>query len=466
MAVYAKNLLSHLAGVGELGAVDSPEIHVGILAFEAARAMSKLITLHRALTANSFSTLCNTKIKFTGVVHLNSDDEPYLLRIACAEFLSDLNHIASAISRLSATSTAPWPRGFSHVYSDLKSGSADFHLRLCFPAHMLDKKVKKMEALVFATSSLHGEMEKLAEMEVSEKKLEQWKAYNGLVPANGGDSHANNPPGADAFLKKLGMQRKLVKKLQDESLWNQSKEKVSELMAHAAITVFTRICTVFEKYVTELPVVTDRHGKFWAAPKIDIPGVNLMSSHLDRPGGINGTAPKFPGQIPRSTQIVPVKMELAKWTTKTLEPPPESCGAAGLALRYAEVISLAEKMLHLPSNSTEHKEEREELYQLLPGTLRTALRTRLKSSSGEMGINGVPAVEGRRVLEWLAPIAHDTIKWYSQKSCEKQSIDPVSKVFMLQTLEISDRKAVEMRIVDVVVAVNSVFHSDSGRKHV
>lgn len=331
---------------------------------------------------------------------------------------------------------------------------------------MLDKKLKKMETLVSATSSLYGEMEKLAEMEVSEKKLEQWKAYNGLVPANGGDSHTHNPPGADSFLKKLGLQRKLVKKLQDESLWNQSKEKVSELMAHATITVFTRICTVFEKYVTQLPIVTERNGKFWAAPKIDTPGVNLMSSHLDRPGGINGTTAKFPGQIPRSTQIVPVKMELAKWTTKTLEPPPESCGAAGLALRYAEVISLAEKMIHLSTNSAEHEEERKELYQLLPGTLRTALRTRLKSNPGELGIGGVHVVEGRRVLEWLAPVAHDTIKWYSERSCEKQSIDIVPKVLMLQTLEISDRKAVEMRIVDVVVAVSSVFHSDRGSKRV
>uniref|UniRef100_A0A6V7QUM2 Uncharacterized protein n=1 Tax=Ananas comosus var. bracteatus TaxID=296719 RepID=A0A6V7QUM2_ANACO len=99
-----------------------------------------------------------------------------LLRLACAELLSDLDRSAAAVARFGSRcgDDSPLVRDFALVYAALKTGSADldrFGLRLT--GSRVQKKFAKMERFVRATAKLSEEMEALDELEAAERKMAQ-----------------------------------------------------------------------------------------------------------------------------------------------------------------------------------------------------------------------------------------------------------------------------------------------------
>lgn len=431
---------------------------LGILAFEAVRTMSRLISLYRALSEAEVHSLISGTVCSQGVAYLNSADKGALLRLACAEMVDDLDIAAAAVARLGSRCGGVWPRGFEFVYADLKAGTEDMsHLVLGFHPKDVDRKMKKMEKYVASTSTLYAAMEDLAE-------LETW----GMRRL--GKSENLTESSFESFRKRLSQTRNRVRQLREESLWSRSFEKVAELMARSIVSVFARLCAVYRPFVPELPdVVLDRQGrvKFFAhyPSRLCYPAY-----HSKHPGGIYSSGPlerpyvgnlhmRNSGPLLRTTEK-DASVDRS-WKERALEPPENTLGATGMALRCAEVVVFLEKLAVSPELVAE--ESRDELYRKLPKGLRGAVMAKLRSHSklddgfgpsDALASGWREAVDG--ILSWLAPIARDTVRWQSERSLEKRQISSEPKVLMMQTLIFSDREKAEAAIVELLVAFSYV----------
>nr|DAD36733.1 TPA_asm: hypothetical protein HUJ06_007374 [Nelumbo nucifera] len=214
---------------------ERPKETIGILSFEVANVMSKTVYLHKSLTDLEMSKLKNETLKSEGVRKLVSSDESYLLELALAEKLDDLNHVAAVASRLGKRCSVPALQGFEHVYSDVTTGVIDVR-ELGFLVKNMDGMIRKMERYVTSTSNLYAEMEVLNELEEATKKFQQ-------------NHHEES---RRAFEQKLLWQRQDVRHLRDVSLWNQTYDKITGLLARTICTVYARICIVFGDSVSRL----------------------------------------------------------------------------------------------------------------------------------------------------------------------------------------------------------------------
>ncbi|KAJ6323806.1 hypothetical protein OIU76_011159 [Salix suchowensis] len=207
---------------------------IGILSFEVANVLSKSVHLHRSLTDSEISKLKNEILKSEGVKNLVSTDESYLLELALAEKLDDLNRVANVVSRLGKKCVEPALQGFEHVYGDIVDGVIDVR-ELGFLVKDMEGMVKKMERYVNATSNLYCELEVLNELEQSTKKFRQ----NQLEESR------------RVFEQKFIWQKQDVRHLKEISLWNQTNDKVVELLARTVCTIYARISAVFGESVLQ-----------------------------------------------------------------------------------------------------------------------------------------------------------------------------------------------------------------------
>ncbi|KAI3793509.1 hypothetical protein L1987_36128 [Smallanthus sonchifolius] len=146
---------------------------------------------------------------------------------------------------------------------------------------------------------------------------------------------------------------------------------------------------------------------------------------------------------------------------KKFKAPPETLGAAALALHYANVIIVLEKLVASP-HLIGH-DARDDLYDMLPKNVRSALRTRLKpyakslaSSEYDTGLaeEWSEAISG--TLEWLSPLAHDMIRWQSERSFEHQNLLSKTNVLLVQTLHYANQEKTEATITELLVGLNYI----------
>ncbi|XP_056170464.1 protein PSK SIMULATOR 1-like [Syzygium oleosum] len=140
--------------------------------------------------------------------------------------------------------------------------------------------------------------------------------------------------------------------------------------------------------------------------------------------------------------------------------PPQTLGHAALAVHYANVIVLIEKLTSSPHLIS--LDMRDDLYHMLPASIRNALRARLRlHKSLVLMVHDGAIVEKWRttvaqMLGWLAPLAHNTIKWQSERSFEKQNCDSGANVLLVQTLYFADQPKTEDAIVELLVGLNHI----------
>lgn len=142
--------------------------------------------------------------------------------------------------------------------------------------------------------------------------------------------------------------------------------------------------------------------------------------------------------------------------------PPETLGAAALALHYANVIIVLEKLVASP-HLIGH-DARDDLYNMLPKNVRSALRVRLKpyakslaSSEYDTGLaeEWSEAISG--TLEWLSPLAHSMIRWQSERSFEHQNLLSKTNVLLVQTLHYANQEKTEATITELLVGLNYIW---------
>ncbi|KAF2285425.1 hypothetical protein GH714_004302 [Hevea brasiliensis] len=526
---------------------------IGILSFEVANVMSKTVNLHKSLTDSEVSKLKAEILKSEGVNNLVSTDENYLLQLALAEKLDDLSRVASVVSRLGKKCSEPALQGFEHVYGDIVSGIIDVK-QLGFLVKDMEGMVRKMERYVNATSNLCAEMEVLNELEQATKKFQQ-------------NQHEES---RRAFEQKFIWQKQDVRHLKEISLWNQTYDRVVELLARTVCTIYARICVVFGESMlrkescgangeigssplmkgecgevsgqimisghlkraisrkssngfqsgpTERPAVVkratsiksridSRRGEETLFPTEEInfpcgasPGRLFMdclslsssASKLDNveddvidnedrgsqisgccSGGNGGMKREHPSisdcsnRIPsgvsfsgdhRQARFGVMNAWFAPKSRLTEHASTSTVGGSALALRYANIIIVIEKLLRYPHLVGE--EARDDLYQMLPTSLRMCLRTTLKSYVKNLAIyDALLAHDWKetldRILSWLAPLANNMIRWQSERNFEQHQIVKRTNVLLLQTLYFADRGKTEAAICELLVGLNYI----------
>lgn len=441
--------------------------NLGILAFETAKIMSKLVSLYKSLSHEEISTLTNEVVRSRGIAYLNTMDQGLLLGLACAERIEDLDKTATAVARLSQKCMDFSLNRFDLVYTDLKLGIADTR-KLVYGSKHTEKRVEKMEKLISATANLYSSLEALTELEMSERKMNHWKQMGSSIQPK---------PNFELFKQKLDEQRKVVQHFRETSLWSKTFDKSVDLMARIVCFIYARICAVFGPYVPVLASTPLRNIRP-ARPKdilkvppeictINFPMKEEIYSHSG-PIPTTSSSDYKPSMVRfysrRSNIFLNEDDDLgsrkgSKANRVFHAAGPSSVGGSGLALRYANVILLAEKCLD--SSESLDPEIRESLYQMLPDNIKSLVKSKLSKNMKSTEDDELLAEGWRDALEdimgWLAPMAHDTVRWHLERNPEKMKFDSKPTVLLLQTLHFSDKEKTEAAIAEVLVSLSCIF---------
>lgn len=495
------------------GAAESER--VGILSFELANAMSRAASLHRSLSAAEAARLLGPLCLASHAVRaLVPGDDARLLALALAEKLDALNRIAAVAARLGRRCAAPALQGFDHVYADLLAGrsAAPFFA----PASQSEAAlVRQLDRLASATAALYAELDALAEIEESARKLPTDEARR-------------------ALLQRARWRRQDARRLRDASPWGWTYDKAVLLLARAVCAVYHRVRLVFgdpmrgidllllgdrkdreqhqsSRQLFSGPVTSVKSGPIIGRVVADADppqrplrtncGGNMfmeclsLSSSASAPwkddDGLDGEDDEsfFSGDASscisaiRSGMLVPFSGEQAPKngaesrrrgslvrrfgakSTVTSLAPPSTVGGSALALHYANIIIIVEKLLQYPH--LVGSEARDDLYGMLPTSLRSSLRKHLPKN---MGIyDAFVAHDWRETLEktlaWLAPMAHNMMRWQADRSFEQQQQVEMqlkggggngSNVLLLQTLYFADREKTEAVLCELLVGLNYI----------
>lgn len=157
-----------------------------------------------------------------------------------------------------------------------------------------------------------------------------------------------------------------------------------------------------------------------------------------------------------------VSLSMFESRRKLLNAPELTLGAAALALHYANVIIVIEKLVASPHLIG--PDARDDLYNMLPTSVRAALRARLKSYAKNLAssvYDPVLAAEWSealtRILDWLSPLAHNMMRWQCERNFEQQHLVSSSNVLLLQTLYFANQIKTEAAITELLVGLNYLW---------
>ncbi|KAF5731103.1 hypothetical protein HS088_TW19G00707 [Tripterygium wilfordii] len=408
--------------------------NVGVLSFEISSLMSKLLHLWQSLSDNNIIRLRNESIAIEGVRKIVSNDESFLIGLACAEMAENVRFLGKSISRLSNRCDDSSLRCFERFFDEFANTGHDTP-GWVLSCKEMEAKNKKMDRYATVTAKLYKEMEELTTLEHCLKKCLQ-------------DPECSTKEQKIINLhEKIFWQRQEVKYLKERSLWNRSFDTVVSMLERSIFTILARIKLVFgvgNEHPPSLP-------RSLSASATVYPTENPIS-HSFVSGPLN------------SSELVEEEKEdsalhgFFESNSKLLKPPAPTLGAAALALHYANLIIVMEKMIKSPQ--LVGVDARDDLYAMLPNSIRSNLRGRLKGV-GFSASDPVLAGEWRdalgKILWWLSPLAHNMIKWQSERSFEQQNLVPKTSVLLLQTLFFANKEKTEAAITELLVGLNYIW---------
>ncbi|KAJ7974957.1 hypothetical protein O6P43_004946 [Quillaja saponaria] len=560
---------------------NTEKVVIGVLAFEIASLMSKLVHLWQSLSDKQVVRLREEITNSVGIKKLVSDNEDFIVSLISAEMFENIAHVAKSVIRLGKKCSDPSLKDFRNVLDDFISLGIDPY-GWEFSWKKMERKVKKMERFISTNASLYGEMEVLSDLE---QTLRRMKAND----ESGGVNLAE-------YQKKVVWKRQEVKNLKEISLWNRTCNYTIHLLVRSLFTILSRIKHVFgipewvnageandsrimdSDYIYRSQSVsamlqssvhpsqsgltkfasgplggftaklapffrTNKTSTSYSGPIGDsttksgpISGKNKDVNFYSRPlgrdmtrsGPITGTTKtskiwkshgnsssihekKQHTKSNRLTQVGPFKgcvmagnkspitncylsthdvhlgtlhrakdansdllapgkvvhsnKSLFSSKSKLLEAPPGTLGAAALALHYANVIIVIEKLAASPHLIG--LDAREDLYNMLPASVRASLRATLKPYAKALTSSVYDSVLAEEwtnamsgILEWLAPLAHNMIRWQSERSFEQHNFVCRTNVLLVQTVYFANQEKTEATITELLVGLNYVWRYD------
>ncbi|KAI3748999.1 hypothetical protein L6452_12495 [Arctium lappa] len=422
---------------------------VGVLAFEIAGIAPKLNHMWQILSDKNMARLRNESICLEGVRKIVSTDDVFLLGLACGELVENLRVLAKSVSRLSKRCEDSSLRRFETVFDAFANTGRDPHGWILSWKEM-EAKIKKMQRYVTATATLHREMDELTVIENSlTKSLSSQRHHSHKKD----DRDVNNSFGNSMKQQKiLDLQQKLqwqkheIKYLKEKSLWNRSFDTITSLLARSIFTILSRIKLVFNinhGYPTSLPRSLSASATVYPSDQTSN-SFNFVSGPLIKSS--------------KHQENNHLSHGFFETNSKILKPSSTTLGAAALALHYANLIIVTERMIRSPQ--LVGVDARDDLYSMLPNSVRSCLRRRLKGI-GFTASDPVLAGEWRealgKILGWLSPLAHNMMKWQSERSFEHQNLMPKTGVLLLQTLFFADQHKTEAAITELLVGLNYIW---------
>nr|XP_043615434.1 uncharacterized protein LOC122587358 [Erigeron canadensis]XP_043615436.1 uncharacterized protein LOC122587358 [Erigeron canadensis]XP_043615437.1 uncharacterized protein LOC122587358 [Erigeron canadensis] len=521
------------------------KVRIGVLVFEVASVMSKLVHQWNLLTDKQIMKLREEMSNSVGITKLVSDDDDYVVDLICAEMLHNLENVSKVVTRLSKKCRDPVLKCFERAYDDLIKFGVDQY-QWQFTWKKMNEKVKKMESFIMINASLYQAMENLTELEQILRRMKSTDDHDSITVVD--------------YTKKMAWKQHEVKRLKEISLWNKTYDYVVLILARSIFTIFARIGHVFGINHVLPPKVEEsalldsgllhssvdpgqnKIPRFSSGPLGNIgtksgpiPRTNNVKNFFSGPlgnaitvsGSKRGSVNSFSGPIGKLTSksgplmraaktglkwwhsrdssskihgksVTPNRMSTsngtfggcmiggngspvkhhgtqkaassaARWRVqetglkpKRCDAPPETLGAVALSLHYANVIVVLEKLVASP-HLIGH-DAREDLYNMLPKNVKNALRVRLKpyAKSLEMAVYDAALAEEWSeamlgILDWLSPLAHNTIRWQSERSFEHQNMVSRTNVLLVQTLYYANQEKIEATITELLVGLNYIW---------
>ncbi|KAL6273569.1 hypothetical protein ACE6H2_024261 [Prunus campanulata] len=506
---------------------------VGILAFEVAGLMLKVVNLWNIVGEKEMLRLREEIVNSPGMRRLVADDDGYLMELALNEVIENLGYLVMSVVRLGKRCTDPVYHRFEEFFDDPLENGFQW-LGWEYRWKKMERKMKKMERFVVATMQLSQEMEVLAELEQTLRRMRANPRLNRVKLLE--------------FQQKVMWQRQEVKNLQEMSPWSRTYDYTVRLLARSLFTILERIKLVFGFDQIDSGVGNDNseitnsaslsrshsfsalthssvhpsdgnHCGFYSGPlgrsltkqRLNASSKNktnkqrqahcqssiqhgnysqLKAKSFAHVGPFKGCmtggseSPVFQSCKPeiggsmrlRSTHMkhcekfthmgsqsfshsIYSKLSLFSSKCTLLAASPSTLGDAALALHYANVIVLIENIASSPHLIS--LDARYDLYNMLTTTIRTALRARLKSYAKTMGTSVYdPALAGEwslaleQILEWLAPLAHNMVRWHSERNFVKQQEVSKTNVLLVQTLHFANQAKTEAAIVELLIGLN------------
>ncbi|XP_004308841.1 PREDICTED: uncharacterized protein LOC101313562 [Fragaria vesca subsp. vesca] len=211
------------------------------------------------------------------------------------------------------------------------------------------------------------------------------------------------------FQNKVELKRLEVENLKEGSLWNITFNHIGILLARSVFTIFNCIKSVYG--VPHQLMADADHTS---------PSPSIFSKY------------------------------------KLLDAPPDTLGAAALALHYANIVIKIESLVRHPISLYS---SRRDLYRMLPANMRAELSERLPSiqSLTYSSVEDVAAekkVAMAEIIEWLAPLAHNTKKLHSKRNFKQQkACVSRSHVLLVQTLYFANQQKTEATIMEIIVGL-------------
>ncbi|KAL1331932.1 protein PSK SIMULATOR 1-like [Arachis hypogaea] len=447
---------------------------IGILASEIVGVMSKIVNLWHSLSDRGVASLKEWITNSVGVKMLVSDDYYYLMELALDEILSSFQCLARYVARLGKRCKDP----VYHRYESFVRNPAKNYVQWCgweYAWKKMDRKVKKMERFVAAMSQLFQELEVLEDRQRTLKRMKaNPKTHKGKLAE---------------FEKKFNWHQQEVKNLKDISPWNRSFDYIVRLLARSLFTILERIILVFGNI--HLPIsqqqgdsiiIESKHA-LRRSPSLPVNTSSYVHpSETKRPVSSESEAEKkknknknknikkelqqsrhigaFQGVSKRYIDSQSCRIRIySKLPEKGcfLKTAQLTLGDAALALHYANVIELIEKIVSSPHLIDHHT--RDDLYSKLPTTIRTDLRAKLKwyaKRKHDPSIAAEWSVAMTQILGWLAPLAHNMIRWHEERNFEKEHTTSEASVLLVQTLYFANKAKTEAAIVELLVGLNYV----------
>ncbi|KAH0937873.1 hypothetical protein HID58_005334 [Brassica napus] len=406
---------------------------VGVLSFEVARLMTKLLHLTHSLTDSNLLSLRDHSLSLEGLTKIVTADETFHLSLVCAELADSLAHTADSVSRLSLRCTTPSLRSFHRLFHEFADMGRDPH-GWVISCKDTDSKNKKIERYVSVTTALYREMEEMTSLENS---LRKHSSQIGI------EYEEDNKKVMD-LQQKIERQRQHVKYLKDRSLWNKSFDTVVLILARSVFTALARLKTVFSS----------------AAAASSSPTV---VSFLPRSLSSSSSSMNLVHPSPNDDERLKTASSstFLEESARLLKPPETTLGGSGAALHYANLIVVMEKMIKQPQ--LVGLDARDDLYSMLPASVRSSLRSRLKgvgfTADGGLAVEWKAALG--RILRWLLPLAQNMIRWQSERSFEQRhvatAVNSQNRVMLVQTLVFADKVKTEAAITELLVGLNYIW---------
>ncbi|KAM7466738.1 hypothetical protein LguiB_014300 [Lonicera macranthoides] len=151
---------------------------------------------------------------------------------------------------------------------------------------------------------------------------------------------------------------------------------------------------------------------------------------------------------------------------------PEKLGVAGLALHYANIITLINNIASRPTSFSANM--RNTLYQWLPTLIKAKLPYKLQTVEGKEMLT-IPQIKGEmeKTLRWLVPLALNTIKahqgfhqtWLKESFDSNEHVERTkaqNNIMRLQTLYHADKMKVDSCIIELVIWLHCLIRQVIG----